>query len=447
MSLQDLTDRLKAEAVRLGFDQVGIAPAVAPPGYPDFLRWLAAGHAAGMDYLRRQEPSRAHPAALLGEVRSIIMVSLVYGSNASGSGAAASSPARGKVARYARGVDYHRVLWDKLEQLLGWLHAQRPEATGRAVVDTAPLLERDYAQLAGLGWIGKNTMLIHRRLGSFTFLGALLTNLEFAYDRPHQVNHCGSCTRCLDACPTDAFAGPYELDARRCISYWTIEHRGMLSEEAAENLHGWVFGCDICQDVCPWNRKAPSGRLGAFAARPDWIDPDLIEWLELDPAAWRAKLAGTALARAKRVGLLRNAAHVLGHRRVPTAVPALAGRLDDLGEHPQVRAAAAWALGRIATQAARDALDRHQDDPEPQVAAAVGTARHHGRRIQGEQGRADGLEPPARSLPPEVDSGPPPPIGEDPGGIPPQSVGQPPSAAPGPAEGGWPTPSPFRGSI
>ena len=419
MSLQDLTDRLKAEALRLGFDQVGIAPAVAPPGYPDFLRWLEAGHAAGMDYLRRQEPSRAHPASVLDEVKSIIVVSIVYGSNTAGSDAASSSLVRGKVARYARGVDYHRVLWDKLEELLAWLRAQQPEAAGRAVVDTAPLLERDYARLAGLGWIGKNTMLIHRRLGSFTFLGALLTSLELAYDRPHQANHCGSCTRCLDACPTGAFVGPYQLDARRCISYWTIEHRGVLDEQAAENLHGWVFGCDVCQDVCPWNRKAPSGRLGAFAARADWIHPDLIEWLELDPAAWRAKLAGTALTRTKRVGLLRNAAHVLGHRRVPAAVPPLAARLDDLGEHPLVRAAAAWALGRIATEAALAALDRHQEDPEPRVAQAVGAARQRGRRIRWEQGRADGLEPPARSLPPEVDRGQPPRLGDDPGGIPP----------------------------
>jgi epoxyqueuosine reductase len=374
MSLQDLTDRLKAEALRLGFDQVGIAPAVAPPGYPDFRRWLEAGHAAGMDYLRRQEPSRAHPAALLEGVRSIIEVSVVYGSKAPGSDVGPSSPVQGKVARYARGVDYHRVLWDKLGDLLAWLRVQHPEAAGRAVVDTAPLLERDYARLAGLGWIGKNTLLIDRRLGSFTFLGALLTDLELADDHPHAANHCGTCTRCLDACPTGAFVGPYQLDARQCISYWTIEHRGMLDDQAAENLHGWVFGCDVCQDVCPWNRKAPSGRLDAFAARAEWSDPDLIAWLELDPTVWREKLAGTALKRSKREGLLRNAAHVLGHRRVPAAAAPLAARLDDPCEHPIVRAAAAWALGRIATVDALEALDRHRADPDPRVGAAVRNA-------------------------------------------------------------------------
>ena len=182
-----------------------------------------------------------------------------------------------------RGADYHQVLWEKLGSLLDWLRSERPDAGGRAVSDTAPLLERDYARLAGLGWIGKNTMLISRRLGSFTFLGALLTDVELAYDVTHEANHCGTCTRCLDACPTDAFAGPYQLDARRCISYWTIEHRGMLADADAERLDGWVFGCDVCQDVCPWNRKAPSGRSSEFEARSEWVDPDLIEWLGREP--------------------------------------------------------------------------------------------------------------------------------------------------------------------
>ena len=297
--------------------------------------------------------------------------SVVYGKNEAGNGTGAPVPTQGKVARYARGVDYHRALWDKLESLLDWLRAERPGARGRAVVDTAPLLERDYARLAGLGWIGKNTMLISRRLGSFTFLGALLTDVELDYDPPHQGNSCGSCTRCLDACPTHAFPAPYQLDARRCISYWTIEHRGMLAENHAEELHGWVFGCDICQDVCPWNRKAPSSRLSEFDAQTDWIDPDLIEWLNRDPEAWRKQLAGTALKRTKRVGLLRNAALVLGTRRRPEAVGSLAARLSDVQEDPILRAAAAWALGRIATPDAIAALDRHLNDPDPMVRDSV----------------------------------------------------------------------------
>ena len=218
----ELTRQLKAEALRLGFDRVGIAPAVSPPGYGRFPDWLQAGHAAGMDYMEQHAEARRHPDRLLEGVRSVVMVSLVYGERQ----AESSSPTQGKIARYARGQDYHRVLWDRLEELLGWLRQQSPEVRGRAVVDTAPLLERDFARLAGLGWIGKNTMLIDRKLGSFTFLGALLVDCELVPDDPHHADHCGTCTRCLDACPTDAFAGPYQLDARRCISYWTIEHKG-----------------------------------------------------------------------------------------------------------------------------------------------------------------------------------------------------------------------------
>jgi epoxyqueuosine reductase len=370
MSLQELTERLKAEAIRLGFDQVGIAPAVTPPGYPDFLRWLGAGHAAGMSYLQRQEPCRAHPSALLDGVRSVVIVSVVYGSKAP-TDAGLSPATAGKVARYARGADYHRVLWDRLGSLLDWLRVERPEARGRAVVDTAPLLERDFARLAGLGWIGKNTMLISRKLGSFTFLGALLTDLELAFDEPHRADHCGTCTRCLEACPTDAFAGPYELDARRCISYWTIEHRGAIPEPAAGELDGWVFGCDVCQDVCPWNRKAPAGRMAELDARPEWVAPDLVRWLEDDREAWRARLKGAAASRSKRAGLLRNAALVLGSRGATEAVGPLIARLGDGDEDPVVRAAAAWALGRLATHEARSALLRHRDDADDTVRAAV----------------------------------------------------------------------------
>jgi epoxyqueuosine reductase len=217
-------------------------------------------------------------------------------------------------------------------------------------------------------------MLINRRLGSFTFLGALLVDAELVYDAPHEANHCGSCTRCLDACPTQAFAGPYELDSRRCISYWTIEHRGTLPAETSAELHGWVFGCDICQDVCPWNRKAPPARAHEFDARPEWTDPDLIEWLSRDPALWRSLLPRTALARAKRTGLLRNAALVLGARRLPAAVTALAARLDDSTEDPVVRASAAWALGQIGTASARSALDRNRDTAEALIRDAIGRA-------------------------------------------------------------------------
>jgi epoxyqueuosine reductase len=300
------------------------------------------------------------------------MVSLVYGSAEPEK--IPTSSIQGKVARYARGGDYHTLLWRKLEELLGLMRALSPGINGRAVADTAPLLERDFARLAGLGWIGKNTMLIDRKLGSFTFLGALLVDAELEYDAPHDADHCGSCTLCLDLCPTQAFTGPYQLDAARCISYWTIEHRGMLSDQSASELGGWVFGCDVCQDVCPWNRKAPEGRHAELGARPEWTEPNLLEWLSRDKTEWKALLKGTALKRAKRSGLVRNAALVLGGRRLPEAAEALEGRLDDPEEEPVVRASAAWALGQIATEPAQEALLRHCDDHEPVVKDAVSRA-------------------------------------------------------------------------
>ncbi|MGC8638825.1 MAG: tRNA epoxyqueuosine(34) reductase QueG [Isosphaeraceae bacterium] len=351
----ELTRELKAEALRLGFDRVGIAPAVAAPDHDRFREWLRAGHAAGMTYMEKHAAARRHAEHVLVGVRSIVMVSVVYGRPSE----AVSWELEGKIARYAQGRDYHRVLWDRLDELLEWLRNASPGVRGRAVVDTAPLLERDFGRLAGLGWIGKNTMLIDRELGSFTFLGALLVDCELAPDKPHVTDHCGTCTRCLEACPTDAFAGPYQLDARRCISYWTIEHRGEIPEEHAGSLHGWVFGCDVCQDVCPWNRQAPSGRMGQLEEGRGDRPPNLVEWLDRDASAWKTALEGSALRRAKRAGLLRNAALVLGERRAAEAEPALARRLMDDNEDPAVRSAAAWALARLDTPTARAVLEQY----------------------------------------------------------------------------------------
>jgi len=361
----ELTSRLKEEALRLGFDQVGIAPAVSPLGYPRYLDWLKAGHAAGMSYLERQALARAHPDQLLEGARSIVVVSLVYGRPES----TPLGPTQAKVARYARGADYHHVFWRRLEDLLAWLRKESPTIKGRAVADSAPLLERDFARMAGIGWVGKNTMLIDRRLGSFTLLGALLVDLELEADTPTAQSYCGTCTRCLDACPTDAFAGPYQLDARRCISYWTIEHKGPIDEAFAPRLSDWVFGCDICQEVCPWNRKAPPGREPELQAQPELTNPDLIAWLEAEPAAFSKAMKRTALSRSKRSGLLRNAALILGTRRELSAVPALINRLDD--PDPIIRSAVAWALGRIATKDAVVALSAHANDLDPLVRDAV----------------------------------------------------------------------------
>lgn len=361
----DLTARLKAEAIRLGFDQVGIAPAVSPPSYPHYLEWLQAGHAAGMGYLERQAEARAHPDRLLDGVRSVVMVSLVYGRQESEPAGAL----QGKVARYARAADYHELFWRRLETLLDWLKIAAPGLRGRAVTDTAPLLERDFASRSGLGWVGKNTMLIDRRLGSFTLIGALLLDLELSYDPPHESSHCGTCTRCLDACPTDAFIGPFQLDARRCISYWTIEHKGVIPDEVAGQLDGWVFGCDVCQDVCPWNRKAAAGKEPALDPGGEWAHPNLLDWLTADPATFSTSIKGTALARSKRSGLLRNAASVLGTRHEASAVPALVGLLID--PDPVIRASVARALGQIGTDEAIQALEAHGNDEDPRTHEAI----------------------------------------------------------------------------
>jgi epoxyqueuosine reductase len=376
MSTVELTLQLKAEALRLGFDRVGIAPAVSPPGYDRLREWLRAEHAAGMTYMRRHADTRQHPDRLLDGVRSVVMASVVYGQPSAGS----SAPHEGKIARYALGPDYHRVLWDRLEALLAWLRQACPEVCGRAVVDTAPLLERDFAQLAGLGWIGKNTMLIDRKLGSFTFLGALLVDIELVPDAPHAANHCGTCTRCLEACPTGAFAGPYQLDARRCISYWTIEHKGTILGDLAGELDGWVFGCDVCQNVCPWNREAPSGQMPELEASREESAPNLIEWLDRDVDAWRTALKGTALKRAKRAGLVRNAALVLGQRRVAEAIEPLARLLADPDEDAVIRVSAAWALARIGTEGAREALEQIPEPADLSVRDALEAALARGQQ-------------------------------------------------------------------
>jgi epoxyqueuosine reductase len=232
-----------------------------------------------------------------------------------------------------------------LNELLAWIRQEVPGCRGRGVVDTAPLLERDFARRAGLGWFGKNTMLLNKRQGSYFFLGALLLDLELAADPPHETSHCGTCTACLDACPTQAFPAPGVLDSRRCISYLTIELRGPVPEELRRPMGNWLFGCDICQEVCPWNRKAPVTREPELRPRADLEAIDPAELLGLSESDFRRRFLGTALTRAKRSGLLRNAAIILGNRGDPAALPALRRAADD--PDPVIRDAAQWAIEQI----------------------------------------------------------------------------------------------------
>jgi len=342
--MKALADRLKERARGLGFVLAGVAAAAEADGFAALRAWLEQGRHGDMEYLSRHGDARRHPRSILDGVRSVLMVALCYDPDGGAPLAGETASPRGRVARYARSADYHRVMWDRLNELAAWLEAERPGCRAVGVCDTAPLLERDFARRAGLGWFGKNAMLLHRRLGSYFFLGALLTDLELPPDAPHETAHCGTCTACLDACPTRAFVGPGVLDARRCVSYLTIELRGPIPEELRPGVGDRLFGCDVCQEVCPWNRRAPAPDP-ALAARPDLEALDPVELLGLDEEAFRRRFKGTALWRARRRGLLRNAAVVLGNAGGPEALPALRRALADA--EPLVREAAAWAIGRI----------------------------------------------------------------------------------------------------
>jgi epoxyqueuosine reductase len=308
-----------------------------------------------MRYLADRREAYSDPKHVLDGVRSIVMLAMNYRT----AEPVATGAGEGRVSRYAWGdADYHDLIRSRLNELADFLQEQVPQARVRGVVDTAPLLEREFAQLAGLGWIGKNTLLLNRQAGSWFFLAALLTDVELEYDAAHETDHCGTCRACLDACPTQAFPQPYVLDASRCISYLTIELRNAIPVELRSGMGEWLFGCDVCQDVCPWNSKSPRSEQVAFEPRVNSNPMDLIALFELDDGAFRERFRHTPLWRPKRRGILRNAAIVLGNRPTPTAINALTGGLND--DEPLVRGACAWALGRHRDVAAQQALVRRQ---------------------------------------------------------------------------------------
>lgn len=352
-----LTTTLKQRAAEIGFELVGVTPAVRAGTWEKLDEWLARGFAGEMKYIERRREAYRHPEHVLPQVRSVVMLGLVYGSGGAGRAVQPIPPAAHelanvaarapRIARYALGTrDYHEVIREKLQQLAHVLHELQPGCQTRGVVDTAPLLERDFARLAGLGWFGKNTLLINKRLGSELFLAALLTDCELEPDQLFETHHCGTCTRCLDVCPTDAFPEPYVLDATKCISYLTIELRkAPIPVDLRPAMGDWLFGCDECQTVCPWNHKAPPSRVSEFQPDPDLSSRSLHEWLSLTPEQFQQQLGATPLSRPGWQGIIRNACITAGNSGEVSHVPALRA----LAQHadPIVSEAAQWALQRI----------------------------------------------------------------------------------------------------
>ena len=350
-----LSARVKEEAQRLGFALAGISAVKMPPHEESFARWLRQGLAGELGYMKRTEALRRDPEKLVPWAVSVISVGMNYYTEfprrEQGDG-----ETRGWISRYAWGNDYHDIIKAKLEALLVRVQALCPAPVqGRAFVDSGPVLERDLAGVAGLGWIGKNTHLISPRKGSWFFLGELFVDLPLDYDRPIR-DRCGRCALCLKACPTNAFVGPYVLDARRCISYLTIELKGWIPRHLRPLVGDHIFGCDICQEVCPYNVKAEVSLESGYQPRAGLHAPELIPLLSLDRDEFRRRFKGSPILRAKRRGFLRNVAVALGNSKCLEAVPELIRALDD--EEPLVRGHAAWALGEIGSALALEALQR-----------------------------------------------------------------------------------------
>jgi epoxyqueuosine reductase len=343
-----MKEDIRQRASELGFDLCRVTTAQPPAGAPQFEHWLADGRHGEMSYLERTAPKRIDPLRVLPGARSIIALAAAYATHDTPPKtvhAKLDTKHLGLVARYAQYSDYHHVLGERLKSLTEFVN-QLGGAGTRSLwyVDTGPLLERDLAQRAGLGFIGKHTNLISRQLGNWIFLSEIITTLELEPDAPEK-NRCGSCARCIAACPTQAITGPFQLDARRCISYLTIELRGAIPEELRPAIGNRIFGCDDCLQVCPWNRFAREGRMMKAHGRADLAAPDLVELLSLDEPGFKRRFAGTPLLRVKRRGLLRNVCVALGNVGGGSALPALHKAAED--PEPLIAEHARWAIDRI----------------------------------------------------------------------------------------------------
>lgn len=335
-----MKEQIRQRAIELGFDDCRFTRAGAPAAAKEFRQWIAEKRYGEMAWMEKNADKRTDPQRVLEQAKSAICLAASYCPETAEPGAKA-----GVVARYARFDDYHDVLGEGLKRLTGYITEMGgPETRSLWYVDTGPVLERDFAQRAGIGFIGKHTNVISRKFGNWIFLSEILTTLELEPDAP-EINHCGKCSRCIAACPTTAITAPFQLDARRCISYLTIELKGPIPEEFRRAIGNRIFGCDDCLAVCPWNRFARQGQLMKSHARKDLEQPDLIELLLLDQAGFKARFAGSPILRTKRRGLLRNVCVALGNVGDAFALPALERAAQDaealIAEH------ARWAIERI----------------------------------------------------------------------------------------------------
>src|SRR5579883_3017778 len=344
----ELRDAIRAEALRLGFDAVGFARATLSPDtraerLKRLSQFVEQGWQGGMGWLAERTDERADPSTLWAEARTVVSVALNYGPGTDPL-AVLNEPERAAISVYAQGRDYHDLVKTKLKALGRFIWDTYRHSV-KVFVDTAPVMEKPAAQAAGHGWQGKHTNLVSRQFGSWLFLGELLLSVELPVDQPEQ-DHCGQCHACLDICPTKAFPTPYRLDARRCISYLTIEHEGPIDEELRPLLGNRIYGCDDCLAVCPWNKFARTARESALAPRADLDAPKLAELAMLDDSSFRRRFAGTAIKRIGRDRFLRNVAYALGNSGAPkTALPALERLRKDAS--PLVREAAEWAHARL----------------------------------------------------------------------------------------------------
>lgn len=359
------SDRLKSKAIELGFNIVGITRAQPSPSLKAYFAWIEAEMHGKMGYMARpdRQARRQDLNVILPNAQSMILVGLDYRTLPVPDDIL-HDPSRGRIASYAWGADYHDIMTPRLEQFAEWLRNETGiDINHRVYVDTGAILERSHAQQAGMGFIGKNTMLINPRHGSYFFLGEILTDLQFdAYDTPHKATMCGNCTRCLVACPTDAFPEPYVLDAKRCISYLTIEHKGWIDHTLRPLIGNWVYGCDICQDVCPWQRfSIPTDEQTFYPADMNYTAPKLLDLLQLTTDTFREQYQHSPIYRIRRHRLVRNACIAVGNWGDQIAIPYLETLLDD--EHPIVRGHSAWALAQItdATKRLKSQLEREQD--------------------------------------------------------------------------------------